>query len=165
MRPYFGVRAVVVVCLGLALSACSTAEPPPEPAPVAPAPDRAADEAAFRAMASEGESQINSRDFAAWASAFAADGDAIFPGTPKTTGPAEILQLMETGWAEAPPERQISLTVDSVRFVADDVAVVDYLAEFSAGEPTTDRGTAVWVRAGDTWQTVTLRVYGGMTEP
>ena len=164
MQPYRPVFAVLLSTLFVfTLEACSSPEPGAAPAaPPAPAPDRAADEAAIRARTPQAVEAINSRNFAAFASQFTTDGDAIFPGTAKATGRAAIQQLIETGWAKAPKERHISVTIDNIRFVADDVAVVDLSATFSVGEPSKDRATAVVVRNNGEWQTAILRVYAAM---
>lgn len=99
MQPYRPVFAVLLSTLFVfTLEACSSPEPgAAAAAPAAPAPDRAADEAAIRARTPQAVEAINSRKFAAFASQFTTDGDAIFPGTAKATGRAAIQQLIETG--------------------------------------------------------------------
>lgn len=143
----------------LAAAACGSQEatpPPPEPAV---APDRAADEAAIRAIFAESQEALNARDFAAFTANFTAEADAIVFDNPRVTGPAAIQAAFEAGWADAPEDRMITITVDSVRFVGPDVAIADASATFTSGEPAADRATGVFVRSDGGWQVGALRVY------
>lgn len=158
--------AVVSLAGTLSLSACSAQAPEAEPAMEVSVPDRTADEAAVRGIVTAGEAALNARDFAAFGALFRADGDAIVGDSPKVTGPAAVDELMTVGWSEVPAEGTISTTVDSVRFLADDVAVADVSADFGGGmEPPSDRATFVVVRGGTGWQVVTFRVYPAMAGP
>jgi len=144
-----------LLTLGIAATSCRTQE---QGTTTLAGQDRAADEAAIRAGVAASEAAINGRDFAALAAQFVPDGDAIVVSSPKSTGPEAIRRTFETGWADAPADRQISITVDSIRFLTADIAVVDMSARFSAGEPTQDRATSIVVRRDGAWRTATLRV-------
>jgi uncharacterized protein (TIGR02246 family) len=152
-------RRLFPVLASAAFVAAACAQAPAEP-PAEPMPDRAADEAAIRAVIAGVQEGINSRDFAAFAAQFTSDGDLIAFDMPKATGPDAVRQSIQMAWAEAPADRTIAITVDSIRFVGSDVAIVDNTGTLSSGEPAADRATGVMVRQGDgAWKTVSLRVY------
>jgi uncharacterized protein (TIGR02246 family) len=120
--------------------------------------DQASDEVAIRAQVTATAKAINARDFAALANLYANDGDAIVLSGPKASGPAAIRETSEAGWSGAPAARQITFTVEGIRFLGHDVAVVDATARFNAGEPTTTRPTYVLVRRNGHWLIAATRV-------
>jgi len=129
-----------------------------------PVVDRAADEAAIRAVLQRGPAAVNARDFDAFTASYAPDADAIALTSPKAVGPDAISAMMAAAWAQVPAERQISVTIDSIRFLTDDVAVVDASADFTT-EPLHDRGTTILVRGDTGWQVAVFRVYPALAEP
>ena len=147
-------RVALAGLVVVGLSACTGTMSTGAPA----APDRAADEAAIRAVISTVQDSLNRRDYAAFASSMAPEADLIVFDRPKATGLAAVQQAMEAGWSNAPADRMISINIDNIRFVARDVAVIDGTATFSAGEPTSDRSTGVMVRGDGGWRTLALRV-------
>ena len=145
----------LLLTLAIAAASCRT----PEQASSTPAEQNmATDEAAIRAEVVATEAAINRRDFAGFAAQFTPDGDAIIVDSPRISGHDAIRRTFETGWADAPANRQITITVGSIRFLSDDIAVVDNRARFSAGEPTQDRATAVMVRRDGGWRIAALRI-------
>jgi len=151
-----GRAAAVVFALCLGIVACGQA-PAPEPAAPAPAPDRAADEAAIRAVIARAATALSARDFAAWAADFSTDGDSIVKESGYASGRTAIQSQGETGWAALPADRMIAIEIDRIRFLGNDVALVDNTATFSDGSPG-DRGFVVLVRQEGTWRTSALRV-------
>jgi len=125
--------------------------------------EASAAEAGIRATMQAYADAINERDFEAFVSHFAPDGDAIAFGSPKATGPEAIRELMATAWAQFPTSRRIDITVNSIRFLSSDVAIVDATGEFTT-DPMHDRATLVFVRSGAAWQTAVFRVYEPIAE-
>ncbi len=118
----------------------------------------ATDEAGIRAHVAGFEAALNKRDFTAFAAQFVSDGDLILVDSPISSGQDAIRRTIEAGWANAPSTRRASITVERVRFLGGDIAVVDSAARFSEGEPAQDRGTSVVVRRDGAWRTLALRV-------
>lgn len=152
------VRPLSFLVLASAIAAVScqtTAQAPSTPTQQ----DKAADEAAIRAVIARTETAINGRDFAAFAALFVPDGDLINADSPRSTGAEAIRQAIEAAWANAPAERRITITVENIRFLSADIAVVDTAARFSAGDPAQDRATSAMVRRDGEWRTAALRVF------
>ncbi|HSJ30441.1 MAG TPA: SgcJ/EcaC family oxidoreductase [Longimicrobiales bacterium] len=124
-----------------------------------PAQDPSADEQAVRRAIEATGVALNARDYAAAAAVFAENGDLILPRSRRVVGRTAIRAFWEERWSQAPVERRITLTVQSLRFLTPDVAVADCTAEFTVGEPTRDRATYVLVRRGEFWQVAALRVF------
>jgi uncharacterized protein (TIGR02246 family) len=151
-------RSLSVLVGAAAIAAVSCQSPEQVPSTSA-APGTAAEETAIRAEVAAGEAAINGRDFAAFAALFVPDGDVILGDGPQSAGPKAIRRTFETGWADAPADRQISITVVGVRFLSADIAVVDIAARFSVGEPAQDRAISVMVRRDGVWRIAALRVF------
>jgi uncharacterized protein (TIGR02246 family) len=137
------------------VSSCRT----PEQAPNASAgPNTATDEAGIRAHVAGNEAALNKRDFAAYAAQFVPDGDLIVVDGATSSGQDAIRRTIEAAWANAPATRRATITVDKIRSLGSDIAVVDASARFSEGEPTLGRSTSVVVRRDGAWRTLVLRV-------
>ena len=128
------------------------------PVPIARGQERPADERAIRETVEAVPTALNARDWEAAAAPFAEDGDVLVPGSPLASGRAAIAAFWEQGWSAAPDDRRIAVTIQAIRFLSPDVAIVELTAEFSAGEPARDRATYVIVRRGEAWQVAALRV-------
>ena len=128
------------------------------PVPSALGQERPADERAIRETVEAIPTALNARDWEAAAAPFAEDGDVLVPGSPLASGRAAIAAFWEQGWSDAPDDRRITVTIQAIRFLGPDVAIVELTAEFSVGEPARDRATYVIVRTGDAWQVAALRV-------
>lgn len=146
---------VLILALPLVAGSCAA---PEQSSSQAGEPDRASDEAAIRAQVAEGEAAINRRDFSALTALYAPDGDAVILDGPRSSGQDAIGRAIEAAWSTAPSARQITITVDGIRFLNSDIAIADTTARFSEGEPTEDRGTWVMVRRDGTWRVAALRV-------
>jgi uncharacterized protein (TIGR02246 family) len=147
---------VVLLALSAALSSCSKSEQAPS---ASATPNPATDEASIREHVAGFEAAINKRDFAAFAAQFAPDGDVIIGDGPISSGTDAIRRTFETGWAGAPSARRASISVERIRFLGADIAVLDATARFSEGDPKQDRATSVVVRRNGAWKTVVLRIY------
>ena len=145
----------LLITFFIAVSSCRT----PEQATNASAgPNTATDEAGIRAHVAGFEAALNKRDFAAFAAQFVPDGDLILVDGPTSSGQDAIRRTLEAAWANAPAARRATITVEKIRSLGSDIAVVDASARFSEGEPTQDRGTSVVVRRDGAWRTLVLRV-------
>ncbi len=136
----------------LALAVMSSA------APLA-AQDRAADEAAIRAHAVAVENGINNRYAAAVVALFTPDGDEILGDGPRLVGREAIRQAQEARQAQRSPTMRFTLEVTGIRFLGQDIAIVETTARFSEGPISANRGTWVSVRQGGKWLIAALRVY------
>ncbi len=139
----------------LALAVMSSA------APLAPlaAQDRAADEAAIRAHAVAVENAINNRDAAALVALFTPDGDEILGDGPRLVGREAMRQAQEARQAQRSPTMRFTLEVTGIRFLGQDIAIVETTARFSEGPIRANRGTWVSIRQGGKWLIAALRVY------
>jgi uncharacterized protein (TIGR02246 family) len=152
---------VFSITLALGLPGCGAPEAAPAPAPVVEAPDRAADEAGIRALVQQLSTSINARQFATLAARrFTANADMIVGTNQKVTGWQAIQDAMVDAWADAPAERQMTVHIDSFRFLTADVAVVDTTADFTTDEPIAqERQSLVAVRGLTGWRIAAFRVY------
>ena len=120
---------------------------------------RAADEAAIRAHAVAVENAINKRDAAGLVALFTPDGDEINGDGPRVVGREAMRQVQAAELAKWPGTRRFSLTVTGIRFIGQDVAIVETEAQFNEGPVRTNRGTWVSVRQDGRWLIAALRVY------
>lgn len=135
--------ALAVVCGATSLSAQS----------------RAADETAIRANAAAIESAINKRDAVALGAFFTADADEINVDGPLNSGREAMRKAAEADLAKWPPTMRFTLTVTGIRFLGQDIAIVETAGRFNEGSVRATRGTWVSVRQGGKWLITALRVY------
>jgi uncharacterized protein (TIGR02246 family) len=120
---------------------------------------RAADETAIRAHAVAIENAINKRDAAALVALFTPDGDEINGDGPRVAGREAMRQAQEAEQAKWSPTMRFTLTVTGIRFLGQDIAIVETAARFNEGSVRANRGTWVSVREGGKWLIAALRVY------
>ncbi len=130
-----------------------------------PAQGRAADEAALRAHAVAIENALNKRDAAALGALFTVDGDEINGDGPLVSGREAMRRVDGAELAKWPPTMRFSLTVTGIRFLGQDVAIVETAARFNEGPVRANRGTWVSVRQGGKWLIAALRVYPAQRAP
>jgi len=129
-----------------------------------PAQSRATDEAAIRAHAVAIESAINKRDVAAVVALFTPDGDEINGDGPRVAGREAMRQAQVADFAKWPATMRFTLAVTGIRYLGQDVAIVETTAQFSEGAVRSNRGTWVSVRQGGKWLIAALRVYPAQGE-
>ena len=145
--------------LSVVAMSCSTVEQTPN---AEGEPDRSADEAAIRAKIAENEAVTNRLDATAVAATFAEDADIIIGDppriTPRISGRDAIHRAIETGYSTA-PHLEMGITIDSIRFLTADVAIVECLGvhRYSTGD-VRDRATFVMVRSDEGWRISAVRV-------
>ena len=130
-----------------------------------PAQSRAADEAALRAHAVAIESAINKRDAAALAALFTPDADEINVDGPRNAGRETMRRVWAADYATWPAARRFTLSVTGIRFVGQEVAIVETTAQFNEGGVRSTRGTWVCVRQDGKWLISALRVYPAQRAP
>ena len=120
---------------------------------------RTADEAAIRAHAVAIENALNKRDAAALVLLFTADADEVNGDGPRVVGREAMRRSDAADLAKWPPTMRFALTVTSIRFLGQDVAIVETVARFNEGAVRENRGTSVIVRQSGRWLISALRVY------
>jgi uncharacterized protein (TIGR02246 family) len=147
--------AVLAVALSSVTLSCNAAQEVPS---ATAGQNRSADEAAIRAQIGANEAAGNKRDFEGVAATYALDGDLMRLAGPRVIGRAAIGQLIKEALATTPATSQNTFTIESIRFVAPDVAVVETTLHFSEGPLRAERGTLVMVRQDGTWPIAAARV-------
>ena len=122
------------------------------------AQNRSADETAIRAQIAANEAAGNKRDFEGVAATYAADGDLMRLAGPRVIGRAAIRQMIKEALATTPATSQNTFTIETIRFVAQDVAIVETTLHFSEGPLREERGTLVMLRQDGTWPIAAARV-------
>ena len=127
--------------------------------------DRSADEAAIRTLLAANEASTNQRDAAGVAATFAPDGDIWTVGGPRVSGRAEI-RRSEEEFYRAPGFREWRVTIDTIRFLSPDVAVVETTTITTLATSET-RGQATWVvaRRDGAWKIAAVRVMSVEEQP
>ncbi len=124
------------------------------------------EEEAIRMQVEQFEEAWNIGDAYLLAAHFDSAGDQILPGHPVVRGRAELEEWWSEHYSRMAEGRKISLTVNSLRFLKPDVAIVNVSAEFTGGHdpegreipPGRDRATYVMIKTGDQWLLAALRV-------
>ena len=127
--------------------------------------DRSADEAAIRTLLAANEASANQRDAAGVAATFAPDGDIWIVGGPRVSGRTEI-RRSEEEFYRAPGFREWRVTIDTIRFLSPDVAVVETTTITTLATSET-RGQASWVvaRRDGAWKIAAVRVMSVEEQP
>jgi uncharacterized protein (TIGR02246 family) len=134
-----------------ALAACAPATPP------APSIDRAAEEAAVRAVSAAWLEFEGKKDFAGVAGLFADDGRLVWLGQDPVVGPAAIEAFLNQEHA-ANPQQTSTWTTDSVLIASSGDLAIEYghYSNTASGMDGTgsDRGNYVTVlqKIGGTWK-------------
>jgi len=127
---------------------------------VPPETDRTADEAAIHALLAENEAATNRRDAAGVAATFTPDADLWIASGPRFQGVDEIQRNEEKFYA-TPGFREWHATVESLRFIASDVAIVEQAVTttFDSGD-IHENTTVVVARNEAVWKMAAVRVMG-----
>ena len=142
---------VLMLFLAIGLSAPSCA---------AFAQQRASDENAIRSQVKALEGALNTRDAIGGAGLFAEDGDQIVLSSSLYRGRSTIERAYREKRLAIPEGKHILITVQSVRFISPDVALVDVEGQLVETPSTSkDRAFYVMVRRGGSWHIAALRVF------
>ena len=117
-----------------------------------------ADEHEVRTLVSRYNAARDSRDPAAIAALFTADADQLVSSGEWRRGREEMLAGMQRSSKANPGDR--TLTVETVRFLAADVALADAryeIAGAAGGEPRRMWSTFIAVRTGEGWRLAAIR--------
>lgn len=128
--------------------------------PISQNADRVADESAIRAVLAANEAATNRRDSEGVAATFTPDADLLVANGPKFLGINEI-QRNEEQFYSTPGLREWRATVEAIRFLSDDVALVEQIATttLDAGD-THENATVLMVRTEQGWKIAAVRVLG-----
>ncbi len=154
MKLYTLTTAMAVLIVALALTSCS--EPPDTED--RGAIDRTADEAAIRSLLAANWAAGSARDAEGVAATYLPDGDAWIAGLSRVSGADEIIPA-EEDFGGMPGFQSYDGTIDSIRFISPDSAIVEV-----SGTTTLDTGsfdeetTIVVARRDDNWRIAAWRV-------
>ena len=154
MKLHTATIVMAVLIVALALSGCS------EPRDTADrgAIDRTADEAAIRSLLAANWAASSAHDAEGVAATYLPDGDAWIAGLPRVSGSDEIRRLEEE-FGGLPGFESYDGTIDSIRLISSDSAIVEV-----SGTTTLDTGsfdektTIVVARRDDNWRIAAWRV-------
>lgn len=147
------VRSLLVL-LALAIVSCSRERPTTHET------DRAGDESAIRAVLDANERATNRRDSKGVADTFTSNADLMVANGPTFVGVGEI-QRNEKEFYSTPGFQKWNATVESIRFLSDDVAMVEQIATTTLDSGVMrDKATVVMLRTEDGWKIAAVRVLG-----
>ena len=152
-------QVILLIALPFAGVACSG------PEDSSTGPDRSADEAAIRALLATNEAATNRRDSAGVAATYVPDGDIWIVGRSRISGLDEIRRNEEEFYS-MPGFREWHVTVNAIRFLSADVALVE-----STGATTLETGElreeATWVasRQNGDWRIAAVRIMSLEEQP
>lgn len=107
-------------------------------------------------------------DAKAVAALFDSDGDTIIRSRSVVKGRAAVEKAMAETYSQREEGFTITITVDSIRFLKPDVAIVNTSAEGTYSKerkPWNDRGTAVMIRKDSQWLLAAVRVMEPVMTP
>jgi len=148
-------RVVLFFIASVVAASCNRGEQAPN---ATVGESRSADEAAIRAQLAANFAAGNKRDASGVVATYAPDGDFMIGAGPRISGRDAMRDWIESATSKAPSDRQGSLTVDGIRFLTADVAIVESTDRFTAGEPLQDRATWIMVRRDGTWLISAARI-------
>jgi uncharacterized protein (TIGR02246 family) len=151
-QPAF--RTVLFFIVSVTATSCGRGEQAPNTA----AQNSGVEDAAIRAQLAANFAAGNKHDASGVVATYATDGDLMIGAGPRIAGRDAVRHWLEAAWSTAPSDRQGNLTVDSIRLLAADVAIVDSTARWTAGEPLQDRATWIMVRRDRTWHISAVRI-------
>lgn len=122
--------------------------------------DSTSDVVAIRELLARNEAATNRRDAAGVASTFMLDAELWIAGGPRFVGSAEI-QRNEEEFYRTPGLQDWSVTVESIRFLTPDVALVDAASVTTIDdEESRSRAGLVVVRSETDWRIAAVHVMG-----
>ena len=135
--------------------------------------ERARDEAAIRALEAAYDGAWNADDIEALCALLTPDVVVIDPFGGVTEGREEVRIFFRSLFESGASGSTHASRIDAIRFVTDDVALVDAQATIEglrlpwneAGEPVVHSFTDVTVRDGAVWRISQVRAYVFMTRP
>lgn len=171
--PFLSLVACGLTAAVLSLVGCQPAAEEPEPAAEEEETAGMDDEAALQALADGYAAGWNAADAAAIANLFATDADFVGADGQTAEGRAGIEAMLAEQLDGMFKGTEMSLTVDSVRFIEAEVAVVDGSFEITgitgpdgeAAEPSQGLYSNVVVKEGGEWKLKSVRAMVPQTAP
>jgi len=154
MKPYTSTTAMAILIVALALTSCS------EPGDTADrgAIDRTADEAAIRSLLAANFAASSAHDEEGVAATYLPDGDAWIAGLSRVSGFDEMVRAEEE-FGGMPGFQSYDGTIDSIRFISTDSAIVEITGTTTLDSGSFDEETTIVVaRRDDNWRIAAWRV-------
>jgi uncharacterized protein (TIGR02246 family) len=142
----------------LKAQAAATAQPE-KPAAQAPAPNRAADEAAIRANVAAFVQAFNAKNAKAIAALFVPEGQIVSKDGDVSEGRAAIEQTFADLFADE-PQKRTEVSIESLRFIGPDLAIEEGSSKETSGPgepPEYDRYTVIHVKRDGKWMMAMAR--------
>ncbi len=154
MKLYTSTTAMAVLIVALALTNCSE----PRDTRDRGAIDRTADEAAIRALLAANSAASSAHDAEGVAATYLPDGDAWIAGLALVYGFDELVHAEEE-FGGMPGFQSWDGTIDSIRFISPDSAIVEVTGTTTLDSGSFDEeGTIVVARRDDDWRIAAWRV-------
>lgn len=156
MKLHTSTTAMAGLIVLLALSNCSESSDTADRGAI----DRTADEAAIRSLlaANFAASSAHDHDEEGVAATYLPDGDAWIAGLPRGSGADEIRRL-EEDFGGMPGFQSYDGTIDSIRFISTDSAIVEVTGTTTLDTGSFDEETTIVVaRRDDNWRIAAWRV-------
>ncbi len=154
MKLYTSTTTMAVLSVALALTSCS------EPRDTADrgAIDRTADEAAIRSLLAANFAASSAHDEEGVAATYLPDGDAWIAGLSRVSGFDEMVRAEEE-FGGMPGFQSYDGTIDSMRFISTDSAIVEVTGTTTLDSGSFDEETTIVVaRRDDNWRIAAWRV-------
>lgn len=120
-------------------------------------PDRNADKAAIRSLLAENEAATNAGDVAGVAATYTAEGDVWIAGLSRRSTPKAVRENEEE-FQGMPGFKSWDGTVESIRFISPDAAIVEVSAVTRLDSGEFEEQTTVVVARTDGWKIAAARV-------
>ena len=154
MKLYTSMTAMAGLIVALALTSCSETRDTADRGAI----DRTADEAAIRSLLVANFAAGSAHDVEGVAATFLPDGDAWIAGLPRVSGPDEISRAEEE-FGGMPGFQRYDGTIDSIRFISHDSAIVEITGTTTLDTGSFDEETTIVVaRRDDNWRIAAWRV-------
>ena len=154
MGRSYSIGAIGWVLIALVLGGCDQTTSTAERSP----PDRQADAGAIKSLLAVNFAASTARDAAGVAATFMPDGDGWIAGLSRAEG-RESLREGEENFVSLPGFRGYEGSVESIRFISRDAALVEISGTTSLGERRFDEKTTIVVaRTDEGWKIAAWRV-------
>lgn len=154
MRFHTWTTAPAGLIVALALTSCSESHDAAERG----AADRVSDEAAIRSLLAANWNASTARDAEGVAATYLPDGDAWIAGLPRAADSTDVRRL-EEAFGGMPGFQSYDGTIDSIRFISHDSAIVEVSATTTLDTGSFDEETTIVVARKDgIWRIAAWRV-------
>ncbi len=154
MKLHTSTTAMAGLIVALALSSCSESGDTADRGAI----DRTADEAAIRSLLAANWAASSAHDAKGVAATYLPDGDAWIAGLSRVSGADEMVRA-EEDFGGMPGFQSYDGTIDSIRFISTDSAIVEVTGTTTLDTGSFDEETTIVVaRRDDIWRSAAWRV-------